>query len=93
MRFHQGWGIKMRAMSFVKIALLVGAVALPASFSAAEAKMMKLPPGACKVGKKSVCSYNCDPKTMACAQQACWNGALNQVLPCWSSFCSPKCGG
>ena len=89
----------MRAMSFVKIALLAGAVALPASFSAAEAKTMKLPPGACAFGKKgviasgAVCSYNCDPKTMWCAQQLCVNGALNQVLPCLSPFCSPKCGG
>ena len=100
----------MRVMSLVKVALLPGAVALPASFSAADAKasycvastpsrLIKLPPGACAFGKKGViatntiCSYNCDPKTMWCAQQLCSNGALNQVLPCFSGFCTPKCGG
>ena len=91
----------MRAMSFVKIALLAGAVALPASFSVAEAKgkVMKLPPGACAVGKKSVlangaiCSSKCDPVTMWCGDQLCANGQLVAVLPCLAPFCPPKCGG
>ena len=85
-------------VSFIKIALLLGAVALPMSFSAAEAKT-KLPPGACAVGKKSMiasgaaCSYQCSATTNTCAQQACWNGALNQIWPCFGPFCAPKCGG
>jgi hypothetical protein len=88
----------MRVVSLVKVALLAGAVALPASFSAADAKT-KLPPGACAFGKRGViaattiCSYNCDPKTMWCAQQLCINGVLNQVLPCFAGFCTLKCGG
>jgi hypothetical protein len=88
----------MRVMSLVKVALLTGAIVLPASFSGADAKTA-LPPGACAFGKKGViaantiCSYNCDPKTMWCAQQLCINGTLNQVLPCFSGFCTPKCGG
>jgi len=86
----------MRIMSFVKIALLATAVALP---SVASAKAMKLPPGACAFGKKgvvaagTVCSFNCDPKTMWCQQQLCLNGALTPVLPCYTGFCAPKCGG
>ncbi len=89
----------MRVFSAVKIALLAGAVALPASFSVAEAKTKPLPPGACAFGKKGVvnagttCSYNCDPKTMWCMQQVCINGAFVAVLPCYTGFCTPKCGG
>ena len=89
----------MRLTSVVKVVILAAAVALPVSFSAAEAKTMKLPPGAYAFGKKGViaggviCSYNCDPKTMVCGQQLCINGALNQVGLCFSPFCSPKCGG
>jgi len=88
----------MRAISLVKIVLLAAAVALPVSFSAAEAKM-KLPPGACAIGKKGVlssgaaCSYQCSTVTNTCAQQTCWNGALNQIWPCFGPFCAPKCGG
>ncbi len=87
----------MRLMSLVKVALLAGAVALPASFSAADAKT-KLPPGACAVGRHVVasgtmCSFKCDPKTMWCSQQLCFNGTLSQVLSCYSGFCTPKCGG
>ena len=88
----------MRVMSLVKIALLAGAVALPASFSAADAKT-KLPPGACAFGKQgviasgTVCSFDCDPKTMWCSQQLCFNGTLGRVLSCYSGFCTPKCGG
>jgi len=89
----------MRLTSVVKVVILAAAVALPVSFSAAEAKTMKLPPGACAIGKKGVlassmvCSYGCDPKTMMCMQQLCINGVLNQVGLCFSPFCSPKCGG
>jgi hypothetical protein len=91
----QGWGTIMRVMSLVRVALLAGAVVLPASFSAADAKV---PPGACAFGKKviaatTVCSYQCDPKTMWCSQQLCVNGALTPVLPCYSGFCTAKCGG
>ena len=88
----------MRVISLVKITLLAGAVALPVSFSAAEAKTT-LPPGACAFAKKgviaanTVCSYNCDPKTTWCTQQLCVNGALYQALPCFDGFCTPKCGG
>jgi hypothetical protein len=86
----------MRVMSCVKIALLAAAVALP---SVASAKTIKLPPGACAFGKKDViaastiCSYQCDPKTQWCSQQLCINGALTPVLPCFTGFCTAKCGG
>jgi len=84
-------------ISFVKVALLAGAVALPASLSIAEAKT-KLPPGACAFGKKGViaagmmCSYNCDAKIGWCAQQACWNGQLSPLMSCLPPFCFVKCG-
>jgi len=87
----------MKMASFVKVAILACAVALPASFSVAEAKA-KLPPGACAVGKKSVlpnggvCSFKCDPVTQWCADQYCANGQLVPALPCWGAFCPPKCG-
>ena len=86
----------MRVTSFVKIALLAGAVAL---LSVASAEAMKLPPGACAFGKKGVvaantiCSYQCDPKTQWCSQQLCVNGTFTQVLPCYTGFCTAKCGG
>ncbi len=86
----------MRMISIVKIALLAGTVAL---LSVASAEAMKLPPGACAFGKKGVvaantiCSYQCDPKTQWCSQQLCVNGTLTQVLPCYTSFCTAKCGG
>jgi hypothetical protein len=85
----------MRVMSIVKVIALASAVALP---SVAFAKT-KLPPGACAFGKKGViasgmaCSYNCDPKTGWCAQQACWNGQLTQIMSCPTPFCLVKCGG
>ncbi len=87
----------MRIMSIVKVMVLAGAVALPASFSAAVAKT-KLPPGACAFGKKGViaagmmCSYNCDAKTGVCAQQACWGGKLTPIISCLPPFCFVKCG-
>jgi len=87
----------MKMATFVKVAILACAVALPASFSVADAKA-KLPPGACAFGKKGViasgmmCSYNCDPKTGWCAQQACWNGQLSPLLSCLPPFCLVKCG-
>lgn len=84
----------MRAISIVKVVVLAAAVALP---SVASAKT-KLPPGACAFGKKGViaagmmCSYNCDPKTGWCAQQACWNGQLTPLMSCIPPFCFVKCG-
>jgi len=84
----------MRMISVMKVALLAGAIALP---SVASAKT-KLPPGACAFGNKGViaagmmCSYNCDPKTGWCAQQACWNGQLTALLSCLTPFCLVKCG-
>lgn len=87
----------MRVMSVVKVALLAAAVALSAaSFSTADAKT-RLPPGACAFPKRGVangalCSYSCNPTTLWCAQQYCSNGTLVQVLPCFSTFCSGKCG-
>jgi hypothetical protein len=88
----------MRVMSVVKVALLAGVIALPASFSAAAAKGMKLPPGACAFAKSAVaantfCSYSCNPATQWCSQQLCVNGTLTQVIPCYGSFCAAKCGG
>ncbi len=89
-------GTKMRLMSIVKVALLAGVVALPASVSVASAK--KLPPGACAFEKSAVaantfCSYSCNPATQWCSQQLCVNGTLTQVVPCYGSFCAAKCGG
>jgi hypothetical protein len=87
----------MRVISVLKVALLAVAVTLPASLPAAAGKA--LPPGACAYEKKGVvanttfCSYQCNAQTMWCAQQLCTNGVLTQVLPCYGSFCSPKCGG
>lgn len=88
----------MRLMSVVKVALLAGAVALPASLSVAEAKSKPLPPGACAFEKtgiatSTVCSFSCDPTTQWCKQQLCINGTLTPVLPCYTGFCTPKCGG
>jgi hypothetical protein len=88
----------MRVMSVVKVALLAGLIALPASFSVASAKAMKLPPGACAFEKSAVasntfCSFNCDPATNWCSQQLCSNGVLTKIIPCYGTFCSTKCGG
>jgi hypothetical protein len=91
-------GIKMRAMSVVKVVLLAGAVAAM-SLSGASAKGMKqLPPGACAfekvaIANNSFCSFACDPATNWCSQQLCANGTLTKVVPCYGSFCTQKCGG
>lgn len=88
----------MRIMSIVKVTVLAIGVALPLGVSAASAKTKKLPPGACAFEKKGIasgtmCSYQCNGQTNWCAQQLCINGALSQILPCFSSFCAAKCGG
>jgi hypothetical protein len=96
----------MRIMSFAKTLAVtlafVSAASMPWSVPAASAKAMKhsmkLPPGACAVEKKAVnagaiCSFQCNAQTNWCAQQLCSNGALVQVLPCFGSFCAPKCAG
>lgn len=86
----------MRTMTFVKIVLVAAAVALP---SVASAKTMKVPPGACAFGKKDVvaantiCSFNCNAQNQWCSQQLCVNGAFTAVLPCYTGFCTAKCGG
>ena len=54
---------------------------------------LKLPPGACAFEKKGICSFQCNAQTNWCAQQLCTNGVLTQVLPCFSGFCTAKCGG
>lgn len=83
----------MRIPTIAKIALLAAAVALPTVASAKTA----LPPGACAFGKKGVvaagamCSFNCDPKTNVCAQQACWNGHLTTIVSCFKPFCFSAC--
>ena len=87
----------MRGMSIVKAALLIGAVVVM-SLSAASAKTMKLPPGACAFQKVAIangayCSFDCDPASNWCSQQLCTNGALTKIIPCYGSFCSAKCGG
>jgi len=88
----------MRVMSFVKIALLAGAVALPASFSAALAKSAPPPAGSCAYGKSYIptgtfCSYSCDAATQWCLQQGCFNTVSTPALPCYGTFCTAKCGG
>jgi hypothetical protein len=88
----------MRAMSFVKAALVAAVVALPLGITVASAKVIP-PPGACAVDKKkfiiagALCSFECSAQTLWCAQQYCVNGALVRVLPCYGAFCAPKCGG
>lgn len=89
----------MRVLS-IRFALLIGAVALLSSLSGATfaAKMMKMPPGACAFEKKAVatgtmCSYNCNPATNWCSQQVCNNGQFTQLIMCYGSFCTAKCGG
>jgi hypothetical protein len=87
----------MKMMSVLKVAMVLAAVALPASFSAAEAKA-KLPPGACAFEKKSVaantvCSFQCNSTTGWCSEQLCVNGQLVSALPCYGNFCTAKCGG
>jgi hypothetical protein len=82
--------------SFVKIALLAAAVALP---SIASAKGMTAPAGSCALDKKhfvapnTMCSFNCNPQTQWCSQQYCFNGTFTAVLPCYTGFCTAKCGG
>ena len=89
----------MRIISVLQVAVLAAAVAA-ASFSSADAKgkPAPLPPGACAFAKTAVlngafCSLNCDPKTQWCQQQLCANGTFVTVLPCYTGFCTPKCGG
>jgi hypothetical protein len=98
MFFCKEWGTLMRIASLVKVALLAGVVALPASFSVADAKAKPLPPGACAFEKKfiavnTVCSFQCNAATQWCSQQLCLNGQTVAVIPCYGSFCTPKCGG
>jgi hypothetical protein len=84
----------MRLMSVVTIAMLAGAMALP-SVALAKAKP---PLGSCAVDKKhfaatnTVCSYNCNPQTQWCMQQLCVNGTFTPMLPCYTGFCTQKCG-
>jgi hypothetical protein len=88
----------MRVVSLIKVALLAGAVALPASFSAALAKTAP-PPGSCAYGKSYIltgtfCSYSCDSTVSGwCAQQGCFNTVTTPALPCYGTFCTRKCGG
>jgi hypothetical protein len=88
----------MRIMSVVNVAVLALAVAMPLAVSVASAKTMRLAPGACAFEKKGIasgtmCSYQCNAQTYWCAQQLCINGALVQVVPCFSGFCTQKCAG
>jgi len=88
----------MRILSIVEVAVLADVVPLPLGVSAASAKTMKLPPGACAFEKKGIasgtmCSYQCNAQSNWCAQQLCINGTLTQVLPCFGGFCAAKCGG
>lgn len=86
----------MKTNKFAKIVLLAAAMALPAGL--ASAKTVKLPPGACAFGRTGVanntfCSHDCNPQTSWCSQQLCTNGVLVQVVPCYGTFCTAKCGG
>jgi len=86
----------MRGMSIVKVAVLAGALAAM-SLSAAAAKSIKVPPGACAFQKTAIangafCSFACDASGW-CSQQWCTNGTLTKVVSCYGSFCSVKCGG
>jgi len=90
----------MRVISMAKIVGLTAAIALTASLSgAAIAAKMQVPPGACVVMKKAVvangavCSFDCNPANGWCSQQICINGQFTQIINCYGTFCSPKCGG
>ena len=95
-------GTTMKMTTVLKVALLAAVVSLPAGISAASAKGKKaapLPPGACAFEKKGViatgtiCSFNSNPTTMWSQQQLCVNGVVTPMLPCYTGFCTPKCGG
>jgi len=58
----------MRILSIVEVAVLADVVPLPLGVSAASAKTMKLPPGACAFEKKGIaggtmCSYQCNAQS------------------------------
>ena len=87
----------MRVVSLIKVALLAGALALPASFSMALAKTAP-PAGSCAYGKGYIptgtfCSYNCDANSQWCSQQGCFNTVTTPAVPCYGTFCTAKCGG
>ena len=86
----------MKMMTLAKIALVACAMTLPAGL--ASAKTIKLAPGACAfeksgIASNSMCSYQCNPQNGWCSQQLCVNGVLTPMVPCYGSFCTPKCGG
>jgi hypothetical protein len=89
----------MKITSVLKAGLLAAAIALPVSVSIAQAKKAPPPPpGSCALDKAymvtgSICSHDCNAATNWCAQQLCVNGTKTPVLPCYGSFCAPKCGG
>lgn len=91
----------MRVISLAKAVALMAAIALTTGVSgtAFAAPKMQVPPGACVVMKKAVlgngavCSFDCNPANGWCSQQICVNGQLTQIINCYGTFCSPKCGG
>jgi hypothetical protein len=91
-------GKNMRMISVLKVVALAGSLALVSNAPGASAKMMKMPPGACAFSKKAVvangmmCSYQCNPATMWCSQQLCSNGQWTQIISCFGTFCTKKCG-
>jgi hypothetical protein len=84
--------------SVLKVAALAAAVAFLPSGPGASAKVMKRSTGACTFHRKVVasgtlCSFDCDPKSLWCSQQVCTDGHWSAFVGCQSIFCvTPKCG-
>lgn len=91
----------MRTSSVLKIVSLAAALAMVAAVPGASAKVAhkitKRPPDSCilhrhVVAAGTVCSYDCDPKSLWCSQQVCSGGHFYPVISCQSIFCTRKCG-
>ena len=90
-------GTNMRGIALLKFATLAGALTLIAAFPDSSFAARTLPAGSCVFHRHAVanggfCSYACNPASGWCSQQLCTNGVLHQVISCYGSFCSAKCG-
>jgi hypothetical protein len=87
----------MRMRCVPSIVSLLAAVALLAGGSQASARAAKRPPDFCVfqrhvIAAGTICSYNCDPKSLWCSQQICSGGKWSAALSCQSIFCMHRCG-
>jgi hypothetical protein len=91
-------GTTMRGIALLNTARLAAALALVAAFANSSfAATRTLPAGSCVFHRHAVanggfCSYACNPASGWCSQQFCANGVLHQVVSCYGTFCSAKCG-